>query len=625
MLIICFVFEEVSIYAKESVSFSAESEKPLVYVDPPEVRNLAVGKTFTISVKIANVTNLYGVDIEFHWNPTILEYMEHTVLIPVDDYPGGVLYKPIMPIANTVNATGGTYKVAYASMLPAPSFDGSGTVFTMKFKVKSIGRSLLDIYTSDLSGKVPPGPLIIYHDVQDGYFSNYVPSKAKIYINPPKIIDSTLTPTSNFTVNVNLENVVEFDTFEFWINYNTTILDAFNVTVNPTFPAAQTNLQIMEAEGKIRTKAWLQPASPPYTGNLMLASIIFKVADIGASTLDLYNITLVDAWKENIPYQEPGDGFFSNMLLTKLFIDPSEIIDPTIRPPMTFNIYVKAENVMDMYGYEFKLSYDTNVLTALGVRILPPTNDTSFTVTTSIDDPSGYIWIKVQYYPPAVPITITSAKALVELLFQVQSLGVTVLDLHDERLTDVNGNQIRVDEVGDGFFMSIIRNVAILNATATPNKVYPGRMVTITVLVKNLGIGMSETFNVTVYYDNNPIATQIVADLAPQHETTLTFLWDTTGLQPCNNYTIRAEASQVPFEVNLEDNIYFDGWVKIKIWGDVDGDGDVDIYDIALASAAYGSRPGDPNWNPEADVAPEWGFINIYDMVTISSYYGQTC
>jgi hypothetical protein len=292
---------------------------------------------------------------------------------------------------------------------------------------------------------------------------------------------------------------------------------------------------------------------------------------------------------------------------------------------MTFIIYVKAENVMDMYSYEFKLSYDTNVLTALGARVLPPTNDTSFTVTLQIDDPAGCMWIKVQYYPPATPITITSAKALIEIYFQVQSLGVTVIDLHDEKLADASGSQIRVDEVGDGFFMSIIRNVAILNVTASPDKVYPGRMVTITVLVKNLGIGMNETFNVTVYYDNYPIATQIVVDLPPQEETTLTFLWDTTGLQPCNNYTIRAEASQVPYEINLEDNIYSDGWVKIKIWGDVDGDGDVDIYDIALASAAYGSRPGDPNWNPEADVAPEWGVINIYDMVTISSYYGQTC
>ena len=615
----------ISAYGKENSPFNAESEKPLVYVDPPTVRDLPLGKTFNISVKIANVTNLYGVDIRFHWNPTILEYVEHTVMIPVDDYPDGVLYKPVMPITDDLNVTGGTYQVAYASMLPAPSFNGSGTVFTMKFRVKSVGRSLLDIYTSDLSGKYPPGPLIIQHDVQDGYFSNYVPTKAKIYITPPRIINSSLLPTSNFTIDVVLDNVIEFDAFEFWLNYNTTILDTYNVTVNPTFPATQTVINVNETKGIIQTSGWLQPTSPPITGDILLASVTFTVTDVGTSTIDLYNVTLTDAWNEEIPYHEPGDGFFSNVLLTKLFIDPSEIIDPAIRPPMTFSIYVKAENVIDMYGYEFKISYDTIVLNALGALILPPTNETSFNVTVHIDDPSGCIWIKVQYYHPAMPITISSAEALVEIVFQVQSLGVTVIDLHDEKLTDINGGQIRVDEVGDGLFMSVVRNVAILNVTATPNKVYPGRTVAITVLAKNLGIGISETFNVTVYYDDNPIATQLVVNLDPQEEITLTFLWNTTSLEPCNNYTIKAEASSVPYEVNLDDNIYFGGWVKIKIWGDVDGDGDVDIYDVALATASYGSRVGDENWNPEADVAPEWGVIDIYDMVTLSSYYGYTC
>jgi hypothetical protein len=86
-----------------------------------------------------------------------------------------------------------------------------------------------------------------------------------------------------------------------------------------------------------------------------------------------------------------------------------------------------------------------------------------------------------------------------------------------------------------------------------------------------------------------------------------------------------AEASQVPYEVNLGNNIFVDSWVKIKMIGDVNGDGVIDILDIVLASTAYASHEGDPNWNPEADVAPPWGVINILDIVTISSRYGQHC
>ena len=58
--------------------------------------------------------------------------------------------------------------------------------------------------------------------------------------------------------------------------------------------------------------------------------------------------------------------------------------------------------------------------------------------------------------------------------------------------------------------------------------------------------------------------------------------------------------------------------------GDPNGDDIINIYDIVLAAAAYNSRPGDPNWNPEADIAQPYQHINIFDIVTISSKYGQT-
>jgi hypothetical protein len=57
--------------------------------------------------------------------------------------------------------------------------------------------------------------------------------------------------------------------------------------------------------------------------------------------------------------------------------------------------------------------------------------------------------------------------------------------------------------------------------------------------------------------------------------------------------------------------------------GDVDHDGDVDIDDVTAACIAYDSRTGDPLYNATADVSPEWGLINIFDIVTIISHYGE--
>jgi hypothetical protein len=56
--------------------------------------------------------------------------------------------------------------------------------------------------------------------------------------------------------------------------------------------------------------------------------------------------------------------------------------------------------------------------------------------------------------------------------------------------------------------------------------------------------------------------------------------------------------------------------------GDINGDGIVNIYDVTQAAAAYGSKSGYPNWDPDADVNGD-GKVDIYDLVTICGYYGM--
>jgi hypothetical protein len=611
MLFVALIFSvTLNFYAAYS------QEKPIVYVNPPSIEDLSPSQTFTIEVIVANITNFYGIDIMFRWDPTILEYVSHTAKIPVEDFPGGILHEPGISIKNQVNATAGTYWLAYACMDPAPAFTGTGTAFNMTFKVIGLGHCSLDIYTSNLSDD---GGNPIAHDVQDGYFSNYVPSEARILVNPHTIVDSSLVPCHNFTVNINIENVVDLYSFEFWLEYNTTVLDVLEVNVNLAFPPP-VEIELLETEGQIRVAA---TASTPVNGSLSLASILFHVTERGESVLDLHNITLIDSWSETIPYEEPRDGYFNNILVSKIYVEPPEIIDPTLKPGSQFHIDIKMENIIDFYSYEFSLTYDTHVITCLGVIIFPPDNDTSFTTEIVVNDTMGNMRVNVTYHPPAEPKSILSPTAIVTIYFQVESYGITTLDLHDTKIVKQSGEEIS-HETEDGFFATLTRDVAIIHVETSCNITYPGRIVNVTVVAANLG-DMTETFNVTAYYDNNKIGTKTVFDLAPSRNITLVFEWNTTGLTPCHNYTIKAIASQVPYELDLENNVYVDGFVKIKMIGDVNGDGKIDICDITSASTCYGSKEGDPNWNPDADVAPQWGVINIYDLVTIASRYGSTC
>ena len=168
----------------------------------------------------------------------------------------------------------------------------------------------------------------------------------------------------------------------------------------------------------------------------------------------------------------------------------------------------------------------------------------------------------------------------------------------------------------------LIHDVAVISVVPNVTQQYPGRIVNITVVVKNNG-NMYETFNVTAYRDSIPIGTILVTDLGIGENTTLIFNWNTSGLTPCHLWTIKAEAAVVG-DINPSDNTLIDGTVKIAIMGDMNGDGKVDISDLVMAVNAIPSIPGWSNWNPNADLNND-NRVDIADLVQIIAYCGQAC
>lgn len=73
--------------------------------------------------------------------------------------------------------------------------------------------------------------------------------------------------------------------------------------------------------------------------------------------------------------------------------------------------------------------------------------------------------------------------------------------------------------------------------------------------------------------------------------------------------------------------VAFEGSSNIKVSslvGDVDCDGTVGLFDAVKLLASYGSWEGDANWNPNANFAPSWKLINLYDTVMLGAHYGET-
>jgi parallel beta-helix repeat protein len=61
-------------------------------------------------------------------------------------------------------------------------------------------------------------------------------------------------------------------------------------------------------------------------------------------------------------------------------------------------------------------------------------------------------------------------------------------------------------------------------------------------------------------------------------------------------------------------------WVRLP--GDINGDGAVDIYDAILLANAYNSTPGKPNWKPNADINGD-NIVDIYDAILLANSYNQ--
>jgi hypothetical protein len=598
-----------------------------VYVDPPAVKNLSISTTFTISVKIANVSMLYGIDIQFTWEPSVIKYLSHVKKIPVETYPDGILHKNTINVIDQVDETanmsgsepGTRYWLSEASLSPAKTFNGSGTIFTMTFQVMGIGYSPLRVVACTLADK---GGNPIDFTLQNGYFDNRPtpppPAPANVTVTPSTVINSSLNMGDNFTVNIEAE-VEQLHAYELWLGYNATILGIAEFTGNPEFMTPT----VIQTTGQVEISSSLTSDSS-INGTLSLVAVKFSVMAKGESVLDLHNVTLLDRNGTALPINEVNDGYFNNLIITKMFVNPPEIIDPYMKPGDIFTIDIDIQDAIGMYDYKFKLSYLPNFLICLGAIVIPPNNDTNFNVMQIINNTEGTIWVYVQYHSPAKPINIYGSKAVTRITFMIKTYGQTTLHLYDADVSTPTGGSLN-PVLGDGFVATLLTDVAIMFVNVTSsNKVYPGRIVTIDVVAMNRGNFTTETFNVTLHYANNTIGVRTIT-LGPWSNTTLTFYWNTTGQIPCHNFTIWAEASHVPFELKFDNNVYYDGWVKIKMLGDVNGDGAIDILDVVLVSTAYGSKPGDKNWNPEADVAPAYNVINVLDLVTVTSRYGWHC
>ena len=225
---------------------------------PQVVEATSVGELVTVACVIQNVENLRGIVLMFSWNTTWIDYVSHTLTVPVEDYPfpqapspySGILHAPIVVGRDQVEMIAGTYDMGVFSM--GPSFNGNGTVFTMTFEVMDRPESenscsetyietLLHFEEIDLAD---PDAQAIAHTEQDGIVRIYSPPPSGPFAPMLKVMQETIggvQVNDTFLVDVwlmggcdtDLESFWDVSGVDFYLQFNATLIEATNVSIDP--------------------------------------------------------------------------------------------------------------------------------------------------------------------------------------------------------------------------------------------------------------------------------------------------------------------------------------------------------------------------------------------------------
>jgi len=298
-----------------------------------------------------------------------------------------------------------------------------------------------------------------------------------------------------------------------------------------------------------------------------------------------------------------------------LYLSPSLIADPTIVPPAIVAVNVSIFNVTNMAYCEFNLTYTPNIFYVVELAKQAVQGQIP-SMYYEVEDYLGYVYVRLTY---SNPVSINGNATLLVFNFAVVDYGITTLHFQDVVIKDGGGNAIPF-QTQDGYLAIFKHDIAVTGVAASPDETYIGRTVQITVTLQNYG-NVPETFTTTIYSDGNNITALQALDLLPNETRILTYDWNTTGFAANNTpYSIKAEAEILPYETNTTNNVYVDGQVKLKLIGDVNGDGKVDINDLIAWDAAYDSKPGDPNWNAQADINGDGVVDNLDAHLILQNY-----
>jgi hypothetical protein len=216
-----------------------------------------------------------------------------------------------------------------------------------------------------------------------------------------------------------------------------------------------------------------------------------------------------------------------------------------------FTINVTISNVLDLYGWEFKLNWTTTLVNVTEVTegpFLKAGGGTFF--TCNMNTTGGRMVVDCTLLGSVSGVNGTGT--LATITFYARSVGQSPLNLYDVILINSSDQVIPSQATGGYAYITYGHDVAVTAVNFSPTALLAGGLVNINATVENLG-GYSEKFNVTAYANSKSIGKKGVS-LSYASSTNVAFVWNTTGYG-FGDYAMSVSASVVPGETNTANNV----------------------------------------------------------------------
>ncbi len=293
---------------------------PRIFVDPASVvdETLTPGNNLVLTIRLNDVENFFAYEFKVFFSNSVVNASKA-------ERPAGHLLEPVDPmnqfvakweIKNSFNATHGRLWLGFTMLSPETPRAGSGALVQITFLVVGVGSTPIVLADTKLADG---SSLPIVHDRTDGFFSNVAPPPppppAFVYVDPASIVDPTLTPSNNFSININIINATDLLSFEFRLNYSSPVLEVLEVQEGTFLSGAGTTSilknETNNAAGSVLFSVGLT-ASPGVNGSGILATLLFHVLANGTSSFPLSGIVLKDSGGQVLTWTK-ADGSFSNL------------------------------------------------------------------------------------------------------------------------------------------------------------------------------------------------------------------------------------------------------------------------------------------------------------------------